>query len=79
MKQASVGLNYLVCKHTCPIITVHHLCVGLSHRAKHTVYKNEPKISYTQPGLTIEGLFGSGDIPKWLGVATEKVVAKRLV
>jgi hypothetical protein len=25
------------------------------------------------------GLFGSGDIPKWLGVATEKVVAKRLV
>jgi hypothetical protein len=54
MKQASVGLNYLVGKHTCPIITVHHLCVGLSHRAKHTVYKNEPKISYTQPGLTIE-------------------------
>jgi hypothetical protein len=27
----------------------------------------------------IKGLFGSGDIPKWLGVATEKVVAKRLV
>jgi hypothetical protein len=28
---------------------------------------------------TTKGLFGSGDIPKWLGVATEKLVAKCLV
>jgi hypothetical protein len=26
-----------------------------------------------------KGLFGSGDIPKWLGIATEKLVANRLV
>jgi hypothetical protein len=26
-----------------------------------------------------KGLFGSGDIPKWLGIATEKLVAKCLV
>jgi hypothetical protein len=27
----------------------------------------------------IQGLFGLGDIPKWLGAATEKVVAMCLV
>jgi hypothetical protein len=29
--------------------------------------------------MATKGLFGLGDIPKWLGVATENVVATRLV
>jgi hypothetical protein len=30
-------------------------------------------------GLTSKGLFDSGDILKWLGIAIEKVVTSRLI
>jgi hypothetical protein len=40
---------------------------------------SERRIDPREPTRKFRGMFGSGNIPKWLGIATEKVVTSCLV
>jgi hypothetical protein len=48
-------------------------------RRRKSMRRSEERGAIRGVTSSLKGLFGSGDIPKWLGVATEKLVAKCLV